>query len=112
LDNMAEASNIRLRNPIPPPIPNARADADSDDARVLTKDADNLAKEEDELGFSLLEVLRAITLLLLLSGLVSWFVTQDSFTWGLKRPQFTKVNYWTRLMVCLLLLCTSILGIL
>lgn len=62
-------------------------------------DAASLAKEEDRSKFTVLEVLRTITLILLLSGLASWFVTHDNALWGLKRPRATHLSYWQAMLV-------------
>lgn len=61
--------------------------------------AASLAEEEDRPKFTVLEVLRTITLLLLLSGLASWFVTRDNALWGLERPRATHLSYWQALLV-------------
>ena len=60
-----------------------------------------LAKEEDELGISLLEILRTITLLFLLSGVSYWFITRDtSGLIGTNRPKVLRLSYWESLFVC------------
>lgn len=61
--------------------------------------AASLVKEEDRSKFTVLEVLRTITLILLLSGLASWFVTRDNVAWGLKRPRVTYLSYWQSMLV-------------
>jgi len=43
------------------------------------------AKAEDS-AFSLLDVARSIVFLLIASSALSYFVTRESFTWGVKRP--------------------------
>lgn len=58
----------------------------------------SLAKEEDRPRITVLEVLRIITLLVLLSGLASWFVTRDNVLWGAKRPAITHLSYWKALL--------------
>ncbi|OBT62255.1 hypothetical protein VE03_08068 [Pseudogymnoascus sp. 23342-1-I1] len=60
--------------------------------------AASLAKEEDRSKITVLEVLRTITLVLLLSGLASWFVTRDNALWGLKRPRATHLSYWQAML--------------
>ena len=50
-----------------------------------------LAKQEDN-AFSWVDVLRGLTFLVLFSSLVSYFVTKESFTWNLERPNFTRVD--------------------
>lgn len=59
----------------------------------------SLAKEEDRSRITILEVLRTITLLVLLSGLASWFVTRDNVIWDAKRPAVTHMSYWKALIV-------------
>jgi hypothetical protein len=61
--------------------------------------AASLAKEEDRSRITVLEVLRTITLIILLSGLVSWFVTRDNVLWGVKRPRATHLSYWKAMLV-------------
>ena len=50
-----------------------------------------LAEQEDN-AFSWVDVLRGITFLILLSSLVSYFITKESFTWNIERPKFTRVD--------------------
>jgi len=61
--------------------------------------ASTLAKEEDRPRLTLVEILRTITLLLLLSGLVSWFITRDNVLFGAKRPKVLHASYWKSLLV-------------
>ncbi|KFX93175.1 hypothetical protein V495_03007 [Pseudogymnoascus sp. VKM F-4514 (FW-929)] len=72
--------------------------------------AASLVKEEDRSKFTVLEVLRTITLILLLSGLASWFVTRDNVAWGLKRPRATHLSYWQSLLAAPILLTDAELG--
>ncbi len=62
-------------------------------------------KNEDE-GISFVDILRTIVFVVLVSGAVSYFVTRDSFTWGLQRPQWTRVEVvktWFVRILCSLL---------
>lgn len=62
--------------------------------------ATELAKEEDALGLSLLEILRTITLLFLLGGISYFFITRDTSSLvGSTRPKFMRVSYWESLFV-------------
>lgn len=47
------------------------------------------AKAEDS-AFSLLDLARGLVFLLLVSGAISYFVTRESFVWGVGRPNFTR----------------------
>jgi hypothetical protein len=49
-------------------------------------------KEDDGDGFSFLEVARTCVLLLVALSAVSWFVTKESFTFNLERPNFTRLD--------------------
>merc|ERR1712000_54469 len=49
------------------------------------------AKAEDS-AFSLTDVARTIVFLLLASSALSYFVTRESFTWGVKRPGWASVG--------------------
>ncbi|KAH6724265.1 putative membrane steroid-binding protein 2 [Leptodontidium sp. MPI-SDFR-AT-0119] len=49
------------------------------------------AKAEDS-AFSLVDVARTIVFLLLASSALSYFVTRESFTWGVKRPSWATVG--------------------
>ncbi|CAL3966420.1 hypothetical protein PZA11_003080 [Diplocarpon coronariae] len=48
-------------------------------------------REEDN-AFSFMDIARTIVLLLLASSAVSYFVTRETFTWGVKRPAWTRVE--------------------
>lgn len=83
-----------------PELRQRRATAQDDDSSNENNDNENvlespkltpsqLAKAEDS-SFSLLDVARTIVFLLLLSGATSYFVTRESFAWGLSRPSWTR----------------------
>lgn len=48
------------------------------------------AKKEDS-SFSLIDALRGVCLLVLVSSAVSYFITRNSFIWNLQRPNFTRL---------------------
>ncbi|KAG9246718.1 putative membrane steroid-binding protein 2 [Calycina marina] len=48
-----------------------------------------LAKQEDN-AFSWVDMLRFLTFIILLSSLVSYFITKESFVWNIERPKFTR----------------------
>jgi len=73
-----------------------RKSTDEDTSPTLSAFA--LAKEEDRPRLTLLEILRTITLLLLLSGLVSWFITRDNVFFGANRPKALHISYWKSLI--------------
>ncbi|CZT01122.1 related to DNA damage response protein [Rhynchosporium agropyri] len=70
---------------------------DADDTMPEAKDkvekvsAAARAKAEDS-AFSLTDVARTIVLLLLASSALSYFVTRESFTWGVRRPSWATVG--------------------
>lgn len=73
----------------------------SDEVAELSPSATELAREEDEMGISLLEILRTITLLFLLGGISYWFITRDSSGLvGASRPKVLRLSYWESLFVC------------
>lgn len=51
-----------------------------------------LLKKEDGTGFPLLEILRSLVFLLIASSALSYFVTRESLIWGLKRPQWSRID--------------------
>ena len=51
-----------------------------------------LAKAEDRTGISLLDVLRTLTFVVLVSCALSYFITRKSFVWGVQRPQWSRVE--------------------
>lgn len=61
------------------------------------------AKAEDS-AFSLVDVARTIVFLLLASSALSYFVTRESFTWGVKRPSWATVGGIRSLIVSLIIL--------
>jgi hypothetical protein len=56
------------------------------------KSASTLAKEEDTSSFSILDIFRVLTFVILVSSALSYFVTRESFVWGLERPDFTRLD--------------------
>jgi hypothetical protein len=56
-------------------------------------------KAEDEAGLTLLDILRSITLLFLLSSALSWFITGESLIWNASRPAITTPSYWKSFFV-------------
>jgi len=56
------------------------------------KSATTLAKEEDTSSFSILDIFRVLTFVILVSSALSYFVTRESFVWGLERPDFTRLD--------------------
>jgi hypothetical protein len=50
------------------------------------------AKAEDAAPFSILDIARSLVFLLIASSALSYFVTKDSFIWGVKRPQWTRLE--------------------
>lgn len=64
------------------------------------KSATELAREEDEMGIGLLEILRTICLLFLLGFISYWFITRDSSGLvGSKRPKVLRRSYWENVFV-------------
>jgi len=51
-----------------------------------------LAKKEDGTGISVLDIFRTIAFVLLASSAASYFVTKESFAWGLQRPNWSRVD--------------------
>ena len=62
------------------------------EATPPAKTAAALAKAEDRAGISLLDVLRTLTFVVLVSCALSYFVTRKSFIWGVQRPQWSRVD--------------------
>ena len=56
------------------------------------KSASTLAKEEDTSSFSILDIFRVLTFVILVSSALSYFVTRKSFVWGVERPDFTRLD--------------------
>jgi len=49
-------------------------------------------KKEDGAGIPYLEILRTLVFVLLASSALSYFVTKESFFWGVKRPQWSRID--------------------
>jgi len=71
------------------PVSSPEEEKPSLTARVKAEDRGN--------SFSVLEVARFVTLIVLVTGLLSYFVTGKDFHWGI-RPSFTTQKYWKSLM--------------
>jgi hypothetical protein len=56
------------------------------------KSASALAKDEDSSSFSILDIFRVLTFVVLVSSALSYFITRKSFVWGLDRPDFTRLD--------------------
>ncbi|TVY62338.1 Membrane steroid-binding protein [Lachnellula suecica] len=52
----------------------------------------DLLKKEDGHGFPLLDIVRSLVFVLLASSALSYFVTRESFIWGVTRPKWAHVN--------------------
>jgi hypothetical protein len=65
--------------------------SDSSKGRERDDDADYDADEAEARGFGVLDVVRVLLGLLLLSSAMSWFVHGDSLLWGWK-PWFANVD--------------------
>lgn len=92
IDGAGDVGNsaLRQRN-VNEPKPEA-ADAGATKvpaAKALTPS--QLAKKEDN-SFSWVDIFRGVTFLVLLSSLVSYFITRESFVWNIERPNFTRVD--------------------
>jgi hypothetical protein len=61
-----------------------------------------ILKKEDGSGLPILEILRALVFLLIASSALSYFVTRESFVWGIKRPQWSRLDVVKAYIVCLL----------
>jgi hypothetical protein len=83
--------DVRQRKPVP-----------STPAKVEPKkSAAALAKDEDSSSFSLLDIFRVLTFVLIVSSALSYFVTRKSLVWGLERPNWTRVDVIKSWIVCL-----------
>ncbi|TVY31915.1 Membrane steroid-binding protein 2 [Lachnellula cervina] len=49
-------------------------------------------EKEDGRGLPILDILRALVFVLLASSALSYFVTGESFLWGVQRPQWTRLD--------------------
>jgi len=88
--NTTGDSTLRQRT-VKEPKPEKAADGPIQVPATKALTPSQLAKQEDD-AFSWVDVLRGITFLLLFSSLISYFVTKESFTWNLERPNFTRVD--------------------
>jgi len=77
-----------------------KVDAKPDESRDSKRSATDLAKEEDVPRITMLEVLRSLTLLVILGGLVTWFVTRNNFLTDPNRHKALRMQYWQSLIVC------------
>jgi hypothetical protein len=75
-------ADVRQRKP----VPSTPATAEP------KKSAAALAKDEDSSSFSLLDIFRVLTFVLIVSSALSYFVTRKSLVWGLERPNWTRVD--------------------
>lgn len=82
-------SEIRQRNPLTPKSESSKPKP------TLSQ----TAKAEDN-SFSLLDALRGLCFILLLSSAISYFVTRDSFVWNVSRPKWTRVDVIKTWIVC------------
>ncbi|SRR6266536_2252178 len=65
-----------------------------------TKSPAARAKEEDAAPFNILDIARSLVFLLIVSSALSYFVTKESFFWGVKRPQWTRLEVIKSYIVC------------
>jgi hypothetical protein len=49
-------------------------------------------KKEDGTGIPYLDILRTLIFILLASSALSYFITRESFFWGVKRPQWSRID--------------------
>lgn len=82
-------SEVRQRKP----------DSKPEDSTASTRSANYLVKEEDAPRITILEVLRSLTLLVLLAGLVTWFITRNNFLTDPNRHKALRMQYWQSLIV-------------
>jgi hypothetical protein len=97
---------------MPPELRQRRAAAQDHDSSDDSNDNKNVSQspkltpsqraEAEDSSFSLLDVARIIVFLLLLSGATSYFVTRESFSWGLSRPSWTRPDVIKAWMVWIL----------
>ncbi|KAH6680248.1 putative membrane steroid-binding protein 2 [Halenospora varia] len=74
---------------VPPPSSSGlkKQDDPTDSAKGVPL---SVIKKEDSAPFSLIELLRTVAFIILASSALSYFVTRESFVWGMKRPSWTK----------------------
>jgi predicted heme/steroid binding protein len=63
--------------------------------------AERIKAEDRSNPFSVIEIARMVTLLVILSCALSYFVTKNDLFWG-HRPAFTKLSFWQDLLVWLI----------
>ncbi|TVY25735.1 Cytochrome P450 regulator, partial [Lachnellula hyalina] len=73
--------DIRQRKPAP--------SNDNDKPKPIPKE---VLEKEDGSGFPLLDILRALVFVLLASSALSYFVTGESFFWGVQRPKWSRLD--------------------
>ena len=71
------------------PATSSSSDSDSDPASSPSDNAAQKVDEEDNARFSLLDLLQILGGLVLLSSVLSFFITNSSFTWNF-RPAWTR----------------------
>ncbi|TVY38854.1 Membrane steroid-binding protein, partial [Lachnellula occidentalis] len=72
-------ADIRQRKPAPAPS----------EGKPVPKE---VLEKEDGSGFPFLDILRALVFVLLASSALSYFVTGESFVWGVQRPQWSRLD--------------------
>lgn len=80
-------ADIRQRKPDPP---------DSKE-KIISKET---LQKEDGTGIPYLDILRTLVFVLLASSALSYFVTRESFFWGVKRPQWSRIDVIKTYIVC------------
>lgn len=59
------------------------------------------AESEDNPGITLLDVARSVVFVLLASAALSYFITRESFVWGIARPNWSRPAVVKSWIVCL-----------
>ncbi|PBP18547.1 cytochrome b5-like Heme/Steroid binding domain-containing protein [Diplocarpon rosae] len=81
---MSSPDAVRQRRKEDTPLPDLTTKTPEKQSTLAAR-----AKAEDS-AFSFVDVARTIVFLLLVSSAVSYFVTRETFTWGVKRPAWTR----------------------
>lgn len=68
------------------------------------KSLNKLAADEDSAPFSLVDLLRSLVFIIIASCGLSYVVTRESYVWGLKRPNWSRVEVIQAYWVCVFLL--------
>ncbi|TVY35004.1 Cytochrome P450 regulator [Lachnellula subtilissima] len=79
-----------------PDIRQRKPAASNDSDKPVSKE---VLKKEDGSGFPFLDILRALVFVLLASSALSYFVTGESFTWGVQRPKWSRLDVMKAYMV-------------